>query len=417
MTRADYQILPSSGGFRVALAELPESECAALTIHLPAGSRDDPPGLAGLAHFVEHMAFKGTARRDARRISLETEDAGATLNACTGEDATVYEARGDAATLPLLVDVLADMVWHSNFPAAEVELEREVIGEEIVMYRENPSDHIGDLLSAAIWAPHPLGEPITGSEATLAAIDRAALCDHAARQHPREDLVVAVAGPYRAAEVMRLLEPVLPAPRAAAASPRFAEPTASRPPRVEERDTRQLQLALAYATFGRHDPRRHALRLLATVLGEGASSRLFQKLREERGLCYHVSCDATLFAETGALEIHAGLDPDSREEALECIETELRGLAEHGPGADELARARRLIASHTRASMESTGSHAHWAGECLAHYDTILRPAEALARLEAVDAAAVRELAAELFDPRHRAAAEIRPPADALSGS
>ena len=407
--KANYQILRSSAGFRIGLASLPQSECAALSIHVPAGSRDDPAGLAGLAHFVEHMAFKGTATRDARRISIETEDVGASLNACTSEDQIVYEARGDAETLPLLVDVLADMVWNSTFPAAEIELERDVIGEEIVMYWESPSDHIGDLLSRALWPDHPLGEPITGTPETLAAIDRAALLNFARSHHARRDAVVALAGPFEAAEVLALLEPKLPAATEVLATPPFAAPRKKRPALVEPRDTQQVQLALAYATFGRHDPRRHALRLLATVLGEGASSRLFQTLREEKGLCYHVSCDATLLADTGALEVHAGLDPDSRDEALETIHAELKSLADRGPNDAELARAKRLLASQTRSAMESTAAHAGWIGETIAQHDDVFTPEDALARLTAVTAGEIRDLAAELFVPAHEALAEIRP--------
>lgn len=407
--KPDYQILRSSAGFRIALAELPASECAAVSIHVPAGSRDDPPGLAGLAHFVEHMAFKGTERRDARRISLETEDVGATLNASTAEDQTIYEARGDADTLPLLVDVLGDMLWHSTWPADEVELERDVIAEEIVMYEETPSDHIGDLISRGLWAPHPLGEPIAGSRESLQHIGRAELVDFAARHHAREDLVIALAGPFDAQRVLALLEPRLPAPVAASARISYQPPASARAPLHEERDTQQVQLALAWSTFGRLDPRRHALRLLAMVLGEGASSRLFRTLREDRGLCYHVSCDATLFDDTGALEIHAGLDADSRDEALDCIRREIDDLATRGPTRAELDRARRLVASQTRAAMEGTASHASWAGECLLHYGHVITPAEALAQLAAIGPDEVREVAASCCRPEHFASAEIRP--------
>ncbi|HEY1120868.1 MAG TPA: insulinase family protein, partial [Haloferula sp.] len=129
MSRARYEMVEMPGGFRLAVATLPESECAALSVHIPAGSRDDPAKQSGLAHFVEHMVFKGTARRDARAISLETEDVGASLNACTTEDEVTYEARGEAETLPLLADMLSDLVWHAAFPEAEIKLEREVIGE------------------------------------------------------------------------------------------------------------------------------------------------------------------------------------------------------------------------------------------------------------------------------------------------
>ncbi len=407
--RATYHECRSRTGVRLAIAELPDSECAAISIHLPAGSRDDPAGLAGTAHFVEHMLFKGTARRDARTISIETEDVGAMLNAHTSEDQTSYEGRGDADTLPLLADILCDMVWHSRFDPRDIELEREVIAEEIVMYEESPGDHIGDLLSSALWSPHPLGDPISGTLETLRRINRAALTGFAAAQHRRDDLVIAVGGPYPPQAVLDLLDPLLPELSAAPISIPFSGLPPGESVRIDMRDTQQVQLALAYPTFGRLDPRRHALRLLAMILGEGSSSRLFLKLREDRGLCYHVSCDATLLGETGALEFNAGLDPESRDEALAIMEDELRDLATQGPAAAELARAKRLAFSQHRASMENTASHAAWAADSLLHHGRIICPKDALAWVEAVTTEAVRDVAREILASGVRARAEIRP--------
>ncbi|MFC7337025.1 M16 family metallopeptidase [Haloferula chungangensis] len=407
--QANYQILRSSAGFRIGFARLPDSECAAVSIHIPAGSRDDPPGQAGLAHFVEHMIFKGTEKRDARQISIETEDVGASLNASTSEDQTVYEARGDASTLPLLVDILCDMVWHSTFPEDEIPLERDVIAEEIVMYQESPSEHISDLISKALWSPHPLGESVSGTLASIRRIDRKALLSFSQRHHRREDVVISVAGPFEEAEVLQLFEAHLPPSTPRVEAPSYQIGNHSRKQEIEGRDTLQVQLALGYASFGLHDPRRHALRLLAMILGEGASSRLFQELREDRGLCYQVCCDVTLFDDTGALVIHAGLDPASRDEALACIYSQLAELSTKGPNDAELARAKRLTASSSRAAMECTAAHAEWVGECLIQHNQIIRPREALELINQVTADEIRDVAACLFVPANEALAEIRP--------
>ena len=178
------------------MATVVDSECAALTIHVPAGSRDESGLPAGLAHFVEHMVFKGTERRSARDLSFEIENAGGQINACTSEDQTIYEGRGEAEMLPILAEVLSDMVWHATFPESEIQLEREVIGEEITMYRESPADHIGDLISTALWGDHPLGHPISGSLESIARIDRQSLLEFRDRHHFRKDLVIAAAGPF-----------------------------------------------------------------------------------------------------------------------------------------------------------------------------------------------------------------------------
>jgi predicted Zn-dependent peptidase len=407
MNLATYESLVLPSGFRLAVSTLPWSECAAFSIHVPAGSRDDLAGLAGTAHFVEHMVFKGTQRRDARAISLDAEDAGGSLNACTTEDQVVYEARGDADSLPLLADITADIVWNATFPTREIPLEREVIAEEIVMYRESPGDHIGDLISAALWSPHPLGESVSGSEESIARIKKAELAAFRDLHHFRCDTVISVAGPFSPQAVAEILTAHLPASREAVGPTLVG--TLPKPGHViDERDTDQLQLALAWRTPGRTDQRRHALRLLSMILGESAGSRLFQELREKRGLCYHVSCDASFFAEAGSFEIHSGLAPKGRAEALGCIEREIEDLAKNGPRPEELARAKRLAASQMKMAMESTAAHASWAGDSMLQYGVIITPAEALATWQAVTAEEVREVAAA-FLTGDRAMAEIRP--------
>lgn len=410
MNGAEYTWERIPDGPRLAVASIPGSECAALSVFLPAGSRDDPPDQAGLAHFVEHMVFKGTARRSARELSLEIESAGGQTNACTSEEHTVYEARGDAALLPLFADILADMIWHSRCAPEDIETERDVIGEEITMYRESPSDHIGDLISSALWAPHPLGRPISGSHESISRINQSSLLSFRDLHHRRDDLVIAVAGPFGFREACDIMLPHLPAA--------FTRPVPVLPFRraagkpahlIETRDTEQLQLALAFHGPARTSPQRHALRLLSILLGESASSRLFLELRENRGLCYQISTDTTLLSDTGSFEIVAGLDPESREEALTCIERELDDLARNGPTPAELERAKRLAVSQNKMSMESTASEVVWAGESLLEYGEILTPGEARQRLLAVTPEDVHRMAAELFKVGNRAMAEIRP--------
>jgi predicted Zn-dependent peptidase len=196
MSKAIYEWRQLPNGPRLAVATLAESECAALSIYIPAGSRDETDFPPGLAHFVEHMVFKGTKRRSARELSFEIENAGGQLNACTSEDQTVYEGRGEADLMPVLADVLSDMVWHATFPESEIGLEREVIGEEITMYKESPADHIGDLISNALWDIHPLGNSVSGSLESIAEIDRETLVKFSKRHHFRSDIVIAAAGPF-----------------------------------------------------------------------------------------------------------------------------------------------------------------------------------------------------------------------------
>ena len=402
-----WQTLPN--GMRLATASLPHAECATLAIYIPAGSRHDPAGLAGLAHFMEHMAFKGTARRSARQLSMDLEKSGAQANACTAEDHTVYDARGDASALPLLADILSDMVWHSSLPPREIALERDVIHEEITMYEESPSDHIGDLISQALWSPDPLGEPITGTHKSLDAITRNHLFEFYQKHHFRSDLVIAAAGPYSPAEFAQILLPYLPTESQrppAPATPFLAKGKSS--PVVQHRDTEQLQLSIAYHTPGRHHEGRHALRLLSILLGESTSSRLFQKLREERGLCYHVSSDLALFEDTGSLEIAIGLDPESRDEALQTIQREINQLIHEGPSDEELERAKKIAITANKIALESTFAQMSWVAESLLFEGTIISPVESRARLLPVTAEDVRAMAEKVFLPANQAIAEIR---------
>ena len=408
MSKAIYEWRQIPNGPRLAVATVEDSECAALSIYIPAGSRDESNLPAGLAHFVEHMVFKGTARRTAREVSFEIENAGGQLNACTSEDQTVYEGHGEADLMPLLADVLSDMVWHATFPEPEIGLEREVIGEEITMYKESPADHIGDLISSALWGDHPLGNPVSGSLESIARIDRATLVDFRSRHHFRSDVVIAAAGPFSVDEIMAMILPHLPKEfHAGEAALAFDRMTAVPRTVTDDRETDQLQLALAWHTPGRHAESRHALRMLSMMLGESASSRLFLELREERGLCYQIGSDVTFFDETGAFEISAGLDPESRDEALACIHREIDDLVANGPRAGELDRAKRLTIAQSKLSFESTSSHAGWAGESVLDFGYIPSPAEWRTKVMAVTDADVQAIAREVFFGRKPAMAEI----------
>lgn len=408
MSKAIYEWRRIPNGPRLAVATLAESECAALSIYIPAGSRDEANLPAGLAHFVEHMVFKGTARRSAKEISFEIEDGGGQINACTSEDQTVYEGRGEADLMPILVDVLSDMVWRATLPENEIELEREVISEEITMYKESPSDHIGDLISSALWGEHPLGNAISGSVESIHEIQSETLAAFRDCHHFRDDLVIAAAGPFTVDQMMEMLAPHLPEKFHPATPPLpFDRETTPLRKIADLRESDQLQLSLAWHTPGKRSEKRHALRLLSMILGEISSSRLFIELREERGLCYQIGCDVSLFEETGAFEINAGLDPESREDALECIQREIDDLVQNGPRPGELDRVKRLSISQSKLAFESTASHAAWAGEGLLDFDEIPSPAEWREKVLAVTEEEVRSIAREVFLNQEPAMAEI----------
>ena len=352
------------------------------------------------------MTFKGTKSRSAKELTLAIESGGGQANACTSEDHTVYEAQGEAELMPTLIEVLADMVWHSTFPENEIDLERDVIHEEITMIRESPSDHIGDLLASALYPEHPLGQSISGSPESIERVTRSSLKNFAEEHHFRSDIVIATAGPMSSKEILKNLTPLLPKKFHKPALRLGYTPSPSRKI-VDTRPTDQLQLAIAWHTSGRYAEERHALRLLSLILGESSSSRLFTELREERGLCYQIGSETTLFHETGALQIIAGLDPDSREESLETIFQETQDLAKNGPRPGELERAKRLAISQSKQAFESTASHAAWAGESLLFHNQIFLPKDARENLLAVTYAQIQAVAQQVFS-QPPATAEIR---------
>ena len=408
MNTPDYQWCELPGGARLAVATLPAAECSAVSIHIPAGSRDEEGFPCGIAHFLEHMCFKGTEAHDARSLSLRIEGAGGQINACTSEDQTVYEGRGDAELMPMLCETLSDMVWRSILPEKEIDLERDVIGEEITMIRENPADHINDMLSAAMWPGHPLGQPISGTLDSIDAMDREVLVRFRDAHHFRRDLVIAAAGPYSLDDVAAMLGGRVPDCREITPPRDLFESAACSPRRLREtRETDQLQLALAWRTCGRQSDERHVLRLLSLMLGETASSRLFLDMREDRGLCYHISSDVNLFDEVGAFEIHAGLDPGGRDEALECIFKHLRDLAENGPAPGELERAKRLAITQGKLSLETTASHAAWVGESLLDFGYIPTLNEWRGRIENVSEKCISNSCKTLFMNTLHGIAEI----------
>lgn len=410
----NYRIFRLKSGARVGVAEMPWLESVSAGIWAGVGGRHDPAGLEGLAHFAEHMVFKGTARRTARRLNAEVESAGGSLDAYTSEDHTAFYVRGPAEHFPRFADVLFDLYRHSTFSAGDVKKEREVIAEELAMYREQPSQHVEDLLCRAAWPGHPLGHPIAGTEDSLKRINATALRRHAAQFYGAKNSVISVAGRVTAEEVREVLENVPAAPLPPGRAPRtklWRSAARRRSPAVaaEARDIEQTQVALAFHTPGRHAPEAPALRLLSVLLGENTSSRLWVELRERRGLCYDAGSDLTTLRDTGLLHLYAGVDPDNLEKTLAVILRELRRLAEKPVSAATLRAAAEFSIGSGRLSLESNSSRMTHMAECLLLYGRMIPPEEIYACLRAVTPEDVRKLAADIFQPGNLTLALVGP--------
>ncbi len=401
-------------GLTLAVAPMPEVASVSLGLWVAVGGRHEPASLNGASHFIEHLLFKGTRRRSGREISEAVEGVGGSLNAFTSEETTCFYARVPARHFAVVLDVLADLFLNSVFAPRDVATEREVIREELAMYRDQPQLHVEELLNAAQWPDHPLGRPLAGTEDGLARLTRQRLLNFRRRHHVASAVVWTVAGPCQPEAVRRAVAAW--APRFPEGAPPTFEPVNHLPRgpvvRLERRRIEQTQLALGVRTCSRHDPRRFALRLLNVVLGENASSRLFQSLREDRGLTYHVASSVSFYHDVGDLVIAAGLEPDRLEAALRLMVREMRRLKLRPPGAAELRRARDYVLGQMDLSLESSENQMMWLGEQWLGYGRLFSPAVIQRELARVTPAQVRQAAADFFCPERLSLALVGPHRD-----
>jgi predicted Zn-dependent peptidase len=379
----------------------------ALGLWVRTGSRDESPAQAGVSHFLEHLLFKGTDRFSSREIDELFDSLGAEVNAGTGKETTSVYSRFLDRHLDQAFDVLADMVMRPTYP--DIDSERQVVIEEIAMYEDEPQDRVHDVLSNAVFGDHPLGRPIIGKAEVVSSVPVPAIAAYHDQHYVGGNLVLAAAGNVDHAQLVALAEQKLNA----AAKPRpegatVPAPVAAAPRRCfYAKETEQYHLCLGGPGIARGDERRFALRVLDTILGGSTSSRLFQEVREKRGLAYAVYSYASQFIDGGQIGIYVGTRPDNVGEAMEVIGTELRRVASDGVTAAELERARENVKGRTTLSMESTLARMNRLGSSVLMDVPLLSLDELLARIDAVTLDDVAALAAALYAPERLSAAGV----------
>ena len=389
----DLQTLPN--GVRIVTEHVPAVRSACLGLWVGTGSRHEKAGEGGAAHFIEHMAFKGTERRTARQLAQEMDAIGGQINAYTTKECTCFYARCLDDHLDRAADILCDMVFHSRFDEGDVQTERGVILEEIGMYEDNPEDLCAERLSAAVYRGTPLGRPILGRKATLDKMTGAWLKDYMTEHYRPENLVVALAGSFSPLAVEELKARFIGLERGA---PRTLRPVRYTPAvTLKKKATEQNHLTLAFPGLPYGHEKRFTLQLLSTMLGSGMSSRLWQEVREKRGLCYSIYTYGAGHAETGVFAIYTALSRDTEREALETILRVVADFAEHGPAPEELERARELSKANVLMGLESTQSRMSALGRGLLLQDRTLTTREVIDAYNAVTAEDVRALAQRLF--------------------
>jgi predicted Zn-dependent peptidase len=406
-----YQVTRLQNGLTIATAEMPHMASVSLGIWVGVGGRCEPANISGISHFIEHLLFKGTKKRSAEKISQDVEGIGGYLNAFTSEENTCFYSKARHDRFNELLDVLGDMFLNSTFAQIEIDRERNVIKEELAMYRDQPQQYVQELLNETLWPNQPLGRSLAGTEKTLDAIDRKSLLEYLRNNYVTDATLICVAGNLQHKRVLASVKKIAKYFRPGLRSKFSPADEDQAKPRIclFTKNTEQTQVALGIRACSRHDERRYALRLLNTILGENMSSRLFQSVREKHGMAYSIYSSASYFDDTGDLVVSAGVDTDKTEKALKLIAIELKKLTEKVVSQGELRRARDYVIGQLDMNLESTEPQMMWMGEHLLGHGKILHPDEAKKKLNAVRASDIRGVARQFFKPERLNLALVSP--------
>jgi predicted Zn-dependent peptidase len=398
-------------GVRIAVEPMPGLRSATVGVFVTAGGRHERPEQNGIAHFLEHMAFKGTPTRTARRIAEEIEDVGGYINAYTGKEMTAYYARVLEADVERALDILADIVLNPLFADPDIEVERGVILQEIGQALDTPDDIIFDWLHEAAFPDQPFGRTILGPVECVSGFGRADLAGFVGEHYGPGQIIVAGAGAVDAARIAaaveRLFGQLAARPALVAPPARFAGHE-----RREDRDLEQVHVALAFEAPPVRDDAAYAAQIYATAMGGGMSSRLFQELRERRGLCYTIFSQAGAYEDTGLITLYAGTGPHQIRELAELTVDELRRAAE-GFSTAELERARAQLKGGLLMGLESPSARAERLARMLAVWDRVPAIDETIAKIDAVTPERLRAFAEGLAARADLALALLGPVSEA----
>jgi len=415
----DHRITELDSGVRIVTEAMPSVRSVSLGYWIGTGSRHEREPEAGLSHLIEHLLFKGSDKYASIEIDQIFDAMGAELNAGTGKESTSLYARVIDAHLADAFDVMSEMVWRPAFRTADADSEREVILEEIAMYEDDPQDKVFDVLGEAVFGQHPLGRAIIGKADVVADTPVDAIRAFHAARYVSRNVVIAAAGSVDHDALVELAAARVPASDASADPPQAiagAEALA-RTVRFERKDTEQYHVCVGGTGLARDDERRFALRVLDTIFGGTSSSRLFQEVRERRGLAYAVSSFTGQYADTGQVGLYVGTRPDNLAAALDVIARELERLRRDPASREELARAKENLKGRVVLSLESTGSRMNRLGSHILGGVPLLSVDEVIAGIDAVTREDLVALAGELFAPERLSATGIGPDEDAFNAA
>ena len=406
-------------GTRVVTVPLKNRTAVSLGVWVHVGGRDETSRLNGVSHFLEHLLFKGTRTRSAKEIKESVEGVGGSFNAFTSEESTCYLAKISSRHLEGVLDVLCDMTLNATLEPGDIEKERTVILEEIKMTQDQPSQYVDEVLTEILWPGHALGRPIAGTIESVRALTREDIAGYRDTFYAPPFFTVVAAGAVNPNAFLKMTDRRLGSVSKKSAKKFLSFKRKDQKPLVKtvKKDTEQTHLALGVHGFPKAHPQSHAVNVLSVLLGGNMSSRLFNEVREERGLAYEIGSYTKKFAETGAFVVEAGVDNRKVEEALKVILKELRRVTEEPVDPRELDRAKEYYLGQLELGLESSMDAMLWAGEslvCLGRYRT---PEEVMRGVKKVSAVDVRRAACTLFKTQSFHLAAIGPKADSLQDS
>ncbi len=394
-----------ASGLRIVTEEIPTVRSAAFGIWVNVGSRDEGLKVAGASHFLEHLLFKGTKRRSALEISSSIEAVGGEMNAFTSKEYTCFYARVIDKDLPLAIDVISDLITSSVAKSSDVEAERKVVLEEISMRDDDPADLAHELFAETFYGDTTLGRSILGTTKSIKSLSRSAVFNYYKKRYLPEDIVVAVAGNIRHQQVVDQIIAALSRDEFLdRAEKKFnlrpSQEFTRKPKRsvgLINRKTEQAHIVLGMPGVNRDDKRRFAMGVFSAALGGGMSSRLFQEIREKRGLAYSVYSYAQQFAGSGFLALYAGSTPSKAVEVIKIMRGVLEDVASNGLSSEELIKAQGAVSGSLVLGQEDTGSRMSRIGKSELIYGQVLSFDEILRETSAVDSAAIAKLASEVL--------------------
>ncbi|MEW6324778.1 MAG: pitrilysin family protein [Nitrospirota bacterium] len=414
-----YRLGRLSNGLRVVAEPMPEARSVAVGVWCDVGSRHESADEAGLAHFLEHLCFKGTGRRSARQISEEIDRLGGELNAFTTRETTTFYASVLSEHLPHVIELLEDIVAHPALAPLDVVKERRVILEEIKMVDDNPEEVVHDLHARHVWGRHPLGRPVQGTAQSVGRLTRRQVAEFWRTYYQPHRMVVAVAGDFGWRSLLRSLERAFgrwrPKPSAERSAP--AAPAVRGGFHFTRRPLTQLHCCLSAPGLSQSHPERYAGYLLNTILGGSVSSRLFQEVRERRGLVYTIYSSLHGFADTGMLSIYAACHPSAGAKVLKLVRRELDALAREAVGARELRQAKEQLRGTVLLGLEHPHSRMSRLARELLYLGDVVPTEDGLRAIAAVTPSQIRRLAARLFDPSSYSLTLLGPAVPGVKGA